>query len=84
MTKQLFIVMLLRRRGLYHSVWYERGKRGGWMIGMHANPSWKNWLGYSFFQAVEMIASGTLDFLKDQPENKPTHISIALRRPEDT
>lgn len=87
MSKQLFLVMLLRRRGLWYSVWYRKSHPRGWMMGSHnlmgigATPGPYDRLGYSFYQAVEMIASGTLDFMKDAPDNTPTHISVALTEP---
>jgi hypothetical protein len=85
MTKQLILVMLLRRRKrpIWYSVWYQRGHKSGWYMGnaerfrhgTHVR------LGHNFYQAVEIIASGTLDFLADAKDNKPTHISIALKEP---
>lgn len=82
MSKQRFLVMLLRRRGLWYSVWYRKSRPRGWMMGSHSRPDHYDQLGCNFYQAVEMIASGTLDFMKDAPDNTPTHISVALTEPE--
>lgn len=82
MSKQRFLMMLLRRRGLWYSVWYRRSHPRGWMMGtVKREAEHYDRLGYSFYQAVEMIASGTLDFMKDAPDNTPTHISVALTEP---
>lgn len=51
-------------------------------MGSHSRPDHYDQLGCNFYQAVEMIASGTLDFMKDAPDNTPTHISVALTEPE--
>ncbi len=72
-NKALHLARMLAERGIPGTVWYSWTSPPGigWMHSLPRKKDVPQRIGHNYAQAVEMIESGTMDFLAGWEEAKP-------------